>query len=141
MARSTVRHTRNRVLESEDVLNIHEMTPNDDDDDDGGVALLLQNIRPPGVEVTSLASGRTGLANRVHVLGVHCFDHYRDDVDADLLMYRRHVVSPLCDWFYHEHQIRMTLRDADPHTHDSQVHNLGIYVGSLIDLRHMNWLQ
>lgn len=84
-----------------------EIVPHRDDGDySGGVALLrqlLKNIRPPVVELTSLASGLEEPVRPDHVLGVHRFDHYRDDVDAGLLTYRRHVVSPLCDWFHHEH--------------------------------------
>lgn len=38
---STVPHTRNGVLESEDVLNTREMTRHDDDDRDHGVGVAL----------------------------------------------------------------------------------------------------
>ena len=103
MTRSTVHYTHDGVLESEDVLDIREMTPHGDDGDHGGggVALLLQlleDIRRPAVAVTLLASGREEVVPPdCRVLGVHRYGHYRDDVDTGLLTYRAHVLSPFYD--------------------------------------------
>ena len=139
--RLTVHHAYDGVLENEDALSFREMTPHGNDRElGGGVALLRhfpKDFRTPVVEVTSPASG---LEEVVH-LGSHHFDYYRVDVDAGLLTYRGHVLSLYCGWFYYERWVRMTLRDAEPHSHDSHFHNVGFLYGSLIELGYMRCLQ
>lgn len=118
MTRLTVRHTRNRMAQSEDLLNIDlQALPRQ----------LLKNIRPC-VEATSLAFGHEEVVHRKHVLGVHRFGRYGDGVDVGLLMYRKQVVCHVCDWFHHNRHVRVALHDADRDGHDFHVHSLRHYL-------------